>query len=90
MHLICVTLIRHATVHTCRFYTCIYKQSGHIEGSLTPQQVEIVRAEQLEAKEGENDLKGERAAIHKVPVEQLNCVVKHYDAPVLGFRYKQS
>lgn len=40
--------------------------------ALTSEQVETVRVEQLEAKEGENDLKRERAAIHKVAIEQLN------------------
>lgn len=49
------------------------------EASLTPQQVEVVWAQQLEAKQGENDLNGERATIHKVAIEQLNSVVKHDD-----------
>lgn len=51
--------------------------------ALTPEQVEVVGVEQLEAEEGENDLKRERAAIHKVTIEQLNSVVKHDDAQVL-------
>lgn len=51
--------------------------------ALTPKQVEVFRVEQLEAEEGKNDLQRERAAIHKVTIEQLNSVVKHYDAPVL-------
>lgn len=50
--------------------------------ALTPKQVEVVRVEQLEAKQGKNDLKRERATVHKVTVEQLNSVVKHYDAHV--------
>lgn len=51
--------------------------------ALTPEQVEVVGVEQLEAEESENDLKRERAAIHKVTIEQLNSVVKHDDAQVL-------
>lgn len=51
--------------------------------ALTPEQVEVVGVEQLEAEEGENDLKRERAAVHKVTIEQLNSVVKHDDAQVL-------
>lgn len=53
---------------------------------LTPKQVEVFRVEQLEAEESENDLKRERAAVHKVTIEQLNSVVKDYDAPVLDLR----
>lgn len=45
--------------------------------------MEVVGVEELEAEEGKNDLQRERAAIHKVTVEQLNSVVKHYDAQVL-------
>lgn len=48
--------------------------------------MEVVGVEQLEAKEGKNDLNRERAAIHKVTIEQLNSVVKHYDAQVLDLR----
>lgn len=51
--------------------------------ALTPKQVEAVGVEELEAEEGKNDLQRERAAIHKVTVEQLNSAVKHYDAQVL-------
>lgn len=52
--------------------------------ALTPKQVEVVRVEELEAKEGKNDLKRERAAIHKVTIEQLNSVVQDYDSQVFG------
>lgn len=45
--------------------------------------MKVVGVEQLEAKESEDDLEGERAAVHKVPVEQLNAAVKENDAPVL-------
>lgn len=45
--------------------------------------MEAVGVEELEAEEGKNDLQRERAAIHKVTVEQLNSAVKHYDAQVL-------
>lgn len=51
--------------------------------ALTSKQVEVVGVEQLEAKKGKNDLNRERATIHKVTIEQLNAVVKHYDAQVL-------
>lgn len=53
---------------------------------LTPKQVEVVGVEQLEAEEGKNDLKRERATINKVTIEQLNSVVKHYDAQFLDLR----
>ncbi len=59
----------------------------HTESALTPKQVEVVRAEELEAEEGKNDLKRERAAVHKVTIEQLNSVVKHYDAQALNLRF---
>lgn len=52
--------------------------------ALTPKQVEVVRVEELEAEEGKNDLKRERAAIHKVTIEQLNSVVQDYDSQVSG------
>lgn len=48
--------------------------------------MEVVGVEQLEAKEGENDLKGERAAVHKVAVEQLSSAVKHNDAQALDVK----
>lgn len=51
--------------------------------ALTPEQMEVVGVEQLEAEEGENDLKRERATIHKVTIEELKSVVKHDDAQVL-------
>lgn len=54
--------------------------------ALTPKQVEVFGVEKLEAEEGENDLKRERAAIHKVSVEQLKSVVKNYDTQVLDWR----
>lgn len=44
----------------------------HTVSVLTSKQVKVVGEEQLEAKEGENDLKRERAAIDKVPIEQLH------------------
>lgn len=75
------------TAHICRYHTCIHRLiQRHNVSPLTPKQVEIVRVQQLEAKEGKNDLKGERSTIHKVPIEQLNSVVKHYDAQVLDSR----
>lgn len=55
--------------------------------ALTPKQVEVVWVEELEAKEGKNNLKRERAAIHKVTIEQLNSVVKDYDSQVLDGRH---
>lgn len=48
--------------------------------------MEVVGVEQLEAEEGKNDLKRERATIYKVTIEQLNSVVKHYDAQFLDLR----
>ena len=47
-------------------------QHMHTVSVLTSKQVKVVGEEQLEAKEGENDLKRERAAIDKVPIEQLH------------------
>lgn len=41
--------------------------------------MEVVGVEQLEAEEGKNDLKRERATIHKVTIEQLNSAVKTDD-----------
>lgn len=59
----------------------------HTVSALTPKHVEVVGVEQLEAEEGKNDLKRERAAVHKVAIEQLNSVVKHYDTQVLDLRF---
>ena len=47
---------------------------------LTSEQVEVLRVEQLEPKQGEDDFNGERATVHKVPIEQLSAVVKVGDA----------
>lgn len=46
---------------TCysRYNTCIHRQHRHTVSALTPKQVKVVGAQQLEAKEGENDLKRE-------------------------------
>jgi len=44
--------------------------------ALTSQQVEAVGVEQLEAKQREDHLQGEGAAVHKVSVEQLSSAVK--------------
>lgn len=51
--------------------------------ALTPEQEEVVWVEQLEAKEGKNDLQGERTAINKVTIEQLDSGVKYHNAHVL-------
>lgn len=51
---------------------------------LTSEQVEVVGVQQLEAEEREDDLDGERTAIHEVAVEQLEAAVKNHDARV-GF-----
>lgn len=67
----------------CRHYTCVRRL-------LTPEQVEFVGEEQLEAKEGKNDLNRERAAIHKVSIEQLNSVVKQCDAQLLDRGFWQT
>lgn len=48
--------------------------------------MEVVGVEQLEAKESQNDLEGERATVHKVAIEQLFCVVKICDAQELDLR----
>lgn len=53
---------------------------------LTPKQVEVVRVQELEAKERKNDLQRERATIHKVPIKKLNSVVKHCEAQHLDLR----
>lgn len=42
----------------------------------TPQQVEVVWVEQLEAEESQDNLEGEGATIDKVSIEQLRYVVK--------------
>lgn len=54
----------------------------HNVSALTPKQEEDVGVEQLEAKEGKDDLEGERATIYKVAVEQLSSVVKHYNTSI--------
>lgn len=41
--------------------------------------MEVVGVEQLEAKQGENDLDRERTAIHKVAIEELGAAVKNND-----------
>lgn len=48
--------------------------------------MEVVRVEQLEAKESQNDLEGERATVHKVAIEQLFGVVKICEAQELDLR----
>lgn len=42
----------------------------------TSQQVEVVRVEQLEAEESQDNLEGEGATVDKVSIEQLHRVVK--------------
>lgn len=42
----------------------------------TPQQVEVVWVEQLEAEESQDNLEGEGATVDKVSIEQLHCLVK--------------
>ena len=44
---------------------------GSARGQLTPQKVEAVGVEQLEAEQCEDDLHREGAAVHKVAVEKL-------------------
>lgn len=51
-----------------------------IPSLLTSKQVKVVRIEQLESKQGKNNFKGERTAIYKVSVKQLDSVVKIYQA----------
>lgn len=46
--------------------------------------MEVVGVEQLEAEEGENDLDGERTAIHKVAIEELEAAVKINDVQIPG------
>lgn len=43
----------------------------------------MVWVEQLEAKQGDNDLNGEGASVHKVAIEELEAVVKVSDAQQL-------
>lgn len=43
----------------------------------------MVWVEQLEAKQGEDDLNGEGASVHKVAIEELEAVVKVSDAQLL-------
>lgn len=50
--------------------------------ALTSEQVEVGGVEQLEAKQGENDLNRERAAVHKVPVEELSVGLRPETAAV--------
>lgn len=65
-------------------FACYYQASdsvhSFIPSLLTSKQVKVVRIEQLESKQGKNNFKGERTAIYKVSVKQLNSVVKIYQA----------
>lgn len=69
-------------LQTLVWYRCADYTYAPTVGVRTSKQVEVVGVEQLEAKEGENDLNGERAAIHKVSIEELRCVVKEKDPRV--------